>query len=128
MNKSDEGFLKLLEVSNDIALRLSNLAKLEERSLLCEINFPNLAISASYWDGSSNPTFDCDLVDASYKSFSFSNPLESFLHFPMINNDHQSYIELPSSILIPGKQYKAAGVSIASEYFIQKNLPGANNR
>jgi len=107
--------LKLLEVSNDIGFRLSDVSKLTEQSLLCEISFENVTISSSYWDGHLGPIYDCE----------FATLPETSLRFP-VDRDVNSYILLPNSIReIP---YKASGVFIAASNLVKRLLPGLNNR
>lgn len=119
---ADESFLKLLKVSDDIALRLSNVAQLEGQSLSCEISFPKVTISSSYWDGTQNPIFDFNLDNI---AGSYLNDSKVFLHFPKKNC--QSYIVLPNSVLVPQHSYKATGILLSPANFIQKILPGSNN-
>ena len=107
--------LKLLEVSNDIGFRLSDVSKLTEQSILCEISFENVTISSSYWDGHLSPIYDCELTALP----------ETSLRFPA-DRDVNSYILLPNSIReIP---YKASGVFIAASNLVKQLLPGLNNR
>jgi len=107
-----------LKVSDDIGLRLSNVAQLEAQSLSCEIFFPNVTISSSYWDGKPNPILDCDLNNTG----SHLNYSEAFLRFPKKNC--RSYIVLPNSSLVPQQVYKATGILLAAVNIIQNVLPG----
>ena len=111
------------------------MAQLEDQSLLCEISFPNVTISSSYWDGSNNQILNCDLTSDN----SNSTASDDFLRFPLFQfNDNEetnetesitsSYIQLPSSILVPNQVYKASGVLIADSNLISLLLPGENNR
>jgi len=115
------------------------VAQSEDQSLLCEFSFLNVTISSSYWDGSStNPILNCDDLSSSDDNFNSTNP-DDFLRFPLlqINDDEEcnateritsSYIHLPSSILVPGKVYRASGVLIADSNLIALLIPGENNR
>ena len=123
----DEAFLKLLKVTDDIALRLSIVAKLEDQSLRCDICFPNVTISASFWDGSPlNLILSCDLTNENF----FATASEAFLRFPVNgqeNSADNSYILLPKEILLIGKAHMASGVLIPATHLIQQLLPGENN-
>lgn len=123
----DEAILKLLEVSDDIVYRLSNVAKLEDQSLRCDIFFPNFTISASFWDGFPlNPIFSCDLTNEN----SYATASGAFLRFPnniQGNDMDHSYILLPDEILLIGKAHMASGVLIPATHLIQRLLPGGNN-
>lgn len=127
VNSGDEGILKLLKISDDIAFRLSNTAQLEGQSLRCDIFFPNVTISSSYWDGSAlNPIFSCDLTNES----SYQTASEAFLRFPVnnqVNNNDHSYILLPEDILVIEKSHIASGVLIPATNLMQQLLPGGNN-
>lgn len=126
VNSGDEGILKLLNISDDIAFRLSNTAQLEEQSLRCDIFFPNVTIGSSYWDGSLNPILSCDLTNES----SYQTASEAFLRFPVNNEENKndnSYILLPEDILVIEKIHIASGVLIPATNLIQQLLPGGNN-
>jgi len=113
------------------------VAELENQSLLCEISFLNVTISSSYWNGSTNPILNCD--DLSSSNNSNSTAPDNFLRFPLLNfydNEEtnqtesisNSYIHLPSSILVLNQVYKASGVLIDDSNLVRLLLPGENNR
>ncbi len=112
--------LKLLEVSNDIGFRLSDVSKLAEQSVLCEISFENVTISSSYWDGHLGPIYDCDLIAMPSQ--------ETSLRFPsdQDGNYFNNYILLPNTIR--ENPYRASGVFIAASNLVKMLLPGLNNR
>ena len=123
LQQGDEGILKLLDVSNDIAFRLSHVSKLAGIPLHCEISSVNVTISSSYWDQiQGNVTFDCDLKEIES---------EVLLRFPSEKSGSKmgnitSYIFLPKEI--KEKAYKAGGVFIAASKLVRQLLPGYNNR
>ncbi len=119
--KGDNEFLDLLDVSNDIAFRLSNVSKQAEVPLICEYSFSNVTISSSYWNGSQSNISVC----SKNETFQLAS-----LRFPnRKDNDGMenltSYIELPKDI---GKTpFKTSGVFIAASDLIQLLLPGSDN-
>lgn len=121
----DETILKLLEVADDVAFRLSKVAKWEKISLRCEISLPNLTLSAAYWDGSPNPIFGCDLTDGITYLTSAS---EAFIRFPLnfYEKTSQSYILLPSKMLSNQQAFMASGIFIPATSLMEQILPGTN--
>jgi len=121
--KGNEEIRELLDVSNDIAFRLSNVSKQAEVPLICEYSFANVTISSSYWNGTQGNISNCNSKNASFHLAS--------IRFPNRKEDGEignmaSYIELPKDI---GKTpFKSAGVFIAASDLIQLLLPGSNNR
>ena len=123
--KGNEGILKLIDVSNDIAFRLSNVSKLAGIPLLCEISFDNISVSSSYWNGiQGESVVGCDLKTEVQS--------ESFLRFPsnkisgQMGNNVTSYILLPNEIIL--KTYKAVGVFIPASNLLKQFIPRNNNR
>ena len=124
LQQGDEGILKLLDVSNDIAFRLSHVSKLAGIPLHCEISSVNITISSSYWDQVQGPNavVDCDLKEIES---------EALLRFPSeksgsLMGNVTSYILLPKEI--KENAYKAGGVFIAASKLVRQLLPGYNNR
>lgn len=108
--------LFLLNVSEDVGFRLSNVAQLGNRPLHCETYQPNVTISSSYWDGMSSLVQDCGLADNLSR--------EAFLRFPMMTSS-SSYLILPDAIIESGKIHKAAGTLITSS-IVNQLFPGTN--
>ena len=129
LKRGDEGILQLLEVSNDVAFRLSDASKSFDRALLCDIVFKNFTLRSSYWNSLQGPIFDCNL-----DVLSNNDVVESFLQFPMnLKSDDdkepnlpKSYISLPTKVI--EQAHKATGVFIAASNLVKRLLPGFNNR
>jgi hypothetical protein len=110
--------LILLNVSEDMSFRLTDVAEVDGRSLRCEINLSNVSLSSSYWDGGPNDVHDCYL-----NTMAVSNV---FQQFPLSGQSYDStYILLPEEAIAVGRTHKAAGLLI-SHYILQQLFPGQN--
>jgi hypothetical protein len=101
-----------------MSFRLADVAEMDGQSLRCEIYLSNVTLSSSYWDGSPNEIFDCNL-----KAMPAPN---IFYQFPLPGQScHSTYIRLPEEAVIVGQTHKAAGLLI-SHYILQQLFPGQN--
>jgi len=105
--------LRLLNSSEDMALRLSTAAASSNISYRCDIIYTNITLGSSFWDGETKQLFDCDL----------NHTKRSVLErFPLKG---PSAILLPQSSIAANASHTSGGFIINS-HFLDHLLPGRN--
>lgn len=106
--------LRLLNASEDLALRLSNAAASSNVSFRCDNVNSNITVGSFFWDGVIEHIADCNLENHTQDNVLQRFPLQG-----------PSAILLPQSVLATNVSHTSAGF-IISCYFLDYLLPGKN--
>ena len=104
--------LQLVNASEDLALRLSNVAERMNMSLRCDMTTGSVTLGSSFWNGVDYNIVDCDLNNHSQ--------LNVLQRFPVKGG---SMILLPNSSIPANLPHKAVGLVISNS-FLEHLLPG----